>query len=201
MSPFSFIFLIRSLRTKIPTLETTVQMQNQTLAVMEKRISETEKVGQIYKDLLNGLPQDLDNYKAVISKTKDEVILELQNSNKQKEQRLRAIEERALQQPQSPTSSGPHLAAMRFLLEAQNESFRKFVIEMCGDIDVAVDALVRAADFDSLLAAERKTLIIEDDKEKWEALVKPKNREANGMRSANWSMNGWHAFLTMGGSS
>ena len=42
-------FLIRGLRQEIRSLNKTVGAQKETLAVMETRIAETEKVGAIYK--------------------------------------------------------------------------------------------------------------------------------------------------------
>ena len=40
-------YLVRGLRSKISGLEGTVRAQNQTLQVMERRVAETEKIGQI----------------------------------------------------------------------------------------------------------------------------------------------------------
>jgi uncharacterized coiled-coil protein SlyX len=190
-------YLIRGLRSRISGLEGTVQAQNETLRVMERRVAETEKVGQIYKDLLSNLPKDLENYKAVISKTRDDMILELQNANKQKDEQLKQIGEidRSLaEQPQK--GAAKRLESMRFLLDTKNEPFRKFVEQLCGDIDVAVDALVRSPDFAELLAREGKALVIEDNKERWDALVKPpEGAGASRMRSASWSVFGWYGFF------
>ena len=87
------VFLIRGLKAKIASLEGVVTVQNQTLEVMEKRIEETEKVGNIYKRLMADLPADLQNYKTIMSITKDDIILELKNSNEEKEKRIRALRE------------------------------------------------------------------------------------------------------------
>ncbi len=88
-----FIFYIfRALQAKISGLEIVVKVQNETLSVMEKRIEETEKVGSIYKNLMADLPSDLDNYKAIISKTRDDMIVELINQNEIKEKKLKVAE-------------------------------------------------------------------------------------------------------------
>ncbi len=76
-------YYIRSLKNRITSLKDTIQAQEKTLSVMEKRITETEKVGNIYKNLIADLPKDLENYRAVISQTKDNVIFELRNMNKE----------------------------------------------------------------------------------------------------------------------
>jgi hypothetical protein len=124
---YLFYQLIGGLRTRIATLERTITAQNETLNVMERRVSETEKVGMIYKDLLSSLPKDLENYKAVISTTKDEMILELQNANKQKDEELkkiREIDQSLARHPQK--AAAKNLQVMRFLLEPKQEDFANF---------------------------------------------------------------------------
>jgi hypothetical protein len=195
---YFFYYLIRGLRSRVTTLEQTIEAQNKTLNVMERRVSETEKVGQIYKDLLNNLPKDLENYKAVISKTRDEMILELQNANKQKDQELkkiREIDQSLARQPQK--AAAKHLEVMRFLLDAKNEDFRKFFEQLCGTIDVAVDALIRNPDFDAVVAQQRRTIVIEDDKARWDALVRPPpgEKRTSRMQTASWSALGWYGFF------
>lgn len=74
-----FWYLIRGLKKEIESLRNTIVNQNKTLEVMEKRIFETEKVGDIYKNLLSDLPNDIENYKKVITLTKDHLISELHN--------------------------------------------------------------------------------------------------------------------------
>ena len=84
-----FYFVIRGLKSNIKALNDVVVTQNKTLEVMDKRIEETEKIGMIYKKLIQDLPNDLENYKAIINKTKDQMILELTNQNEQNEKKWR----------------------------------------------------------------------------------------------------------------
>jgi hypothetical protein len=136
---YLFYHLIGGLRTRIATLEGTIKAQNETLNVMERRISETEKVGMIYKDLLSSLPKDLENYKAVISTTKDEMILELQNANRQKDEKIKKIHEIDQSLARHPQKAAArNLQVMRFLLEPRQEDFRKFLENLCGTVDVAM---------------------------------------------------------------
>ena len=195
---YFFYYLIRGLRSRVTTLERTIKAQNETLNVMERRVSETEKVGLIYKDLLSNLPKDLENYRAVISKTKDEMILELQNANKQKDDKLkkiREIDQSLAGQPQK--AAAKDLQVMRFLLDAKHEDFRKFLEHLYGTIDVAVDALIRNPEFDAVVAQQGKTIVIEDDKERWDALVRPPQGEkpTSRMQTASWSILGWYGFF------
>jgi len=195
---YLFYHLIGGLRTRIATLEGTIKAQNETLNVMERRISETEKVGMIYKDLLRSLPKDLENYKAVISTTKDEMILELQNANKQKDEKLkkiREIDQSLARHPQK--GAAKNLQVMRFLLEPEQEDFRKFLQNLYGTIDVAVDQLIRNPDLDAVVAHQGKTIVIEDDKARWDALVQPPpgEKRASRLLGASWSVLGWYGLF------
>lgn len=79
---------LRSLRSLIGVQEQTLQAQRQTLAAMEHRVEETEKVGALYRKLIDDLPQDIDKYKGVLRTLKDQVIEELEQANKRKDDRL-----------------------------------------------------------------------------------------------------------------
>ena len=84
---------IRGLKAQLKGLQGTIEAQEKTLGVMEKRITETEKVGDIYRNLLNNLPEDLDKYKSVISRMKDDVIISQQQAIKDKDDKLKELAE------------------------------------------------------------------------------------------------------------
>lgn len=195
---YFFNQVIRGLKEKVTSLEQTIEAQNKTLTAMERQVAETEKVGRIYKNLFSELPKDLDNYKAIISKTKDDVIIELQNANKQKDERLKELSqaEKQLSLEQAPKSEvALHMETMRFLVEPRHEHFRKFVENICGEIDAAVVSLIATRDFMKFLNAEGKVLEIEDDKAKFEALWQPRPDGRHRLRSCSHSMTGWHAIM------
>src|SRR5215204_411390 len=73
-----FFYLIKGLKYEITTLNTTVEQQNKTLEVMEKQVLETEKLGNVYKKLVDDLPEFVEKYKKFINDSKDEVIAKLQ---------------------------------------------------------------------------------------------------------------------------
>ncbi|MDQ6788003.1 MAG: hypothetical protein M3033_14450 [Acidobacteriota bacterium] len=83
-----FWFLVRSLKLEISGLNATVKAQKETLEVMEKRISETEKVGDIYKNLIKELPEHVEQYKIFINRIKDEKITELEKVSQSKNTEL-----------------------------------------------------------------------------------------------------------------
>ena len=72
-------YLFRALKQQVSGLKDVVSAQKQTMEVMERRISETEKIGGIYKNLLADLPADLEKYKSIVARMKDGQILELQD--------------------------------------------------------------------------------------------------------------------------
>jgi|GEM_PF-2686863 len=90
---FLTLYIINGLKTKINTLQATISQQGKTIEVMEKRIIETEKVGGIYKSLIENMPKDIDNYRAFISKTKDSTIIELKEENETIKEKLKKAEE------------------------------------------------------------------------------------------------------------
>jgi hypothetical protein len=111
-----FYFLIKGLYKKIEVLNDVVNIQKQTLETMDKRIQETEKVGNIYKKLLEDLPKDLESYKAIINKTKDQIILELSNQNEVTEKKLRITEEKIKNSGETDIVINKYLKAIKILL-------------------------------------------------------------------------------------
>jgi DNA repair exonuclease SbcCD ATPase subunit len=79
---------ISGLKTQIGTLNETIEVQKKTLEAMETRVLETEKVGNIYKRLTEELPGEIDKYRDLITKLKDDQINELKRANQDKDERL-----------------------------------------------------------------------------------------------------------------
>lgn len=113
---FFFYFLMRGLKQKISALESTISVQGKTLDVMEKRVQETQKVGDIYKNLLSDLPKDIDNFKTVLSKTKDETIVELRNQNEIAKRKMEEAQKQIEGSKNSPDIILLHLKVLRKLL-------------------------------------------------------------------------------------
>jgi hypothetical protein len=95
---------------------------------MEKRIEETEKIGVIYKNLLSDLPADLDNYRAIISRTKDESIIELKNQQEETRRKLAEAEKRNAEAEKRIKESGNsnefitrHLRVLKKMMMSQGK--------------------------------------------------------------------------------
>src|SRR5690349_18694324 len=113
-------FCFRGLQQKIAALKATAEMQkdtllaqSQTLATMERRIQEEEKIGALYKNLISDLPKDVDNYKAVIRNLKDQVIQELQEALERKDGQLAELTRSRLDEIEKQEQVLEQLPALR----------------------------------------------------------------------------------------
>ena len=91
-------YLIKGLESQIGALKATIdaqkvtlETQEKTLGAMEKRVVEAEKIGQLYKTLLNELPADIGKYKETLRALKDDLIAELEQASKAKDQKLKDL--------------------------------------------------------------------------------------------------------------
>lgn len=106
-------FLIRGLRQQITTLNTTVEQQQKTLEVMERRVVETEKFGEMYRRMLADLPADMEKFKEVISHLKDATIAELEKANQSKDEKLKGLTELELKKIEVTEKAIQELPALR----------------------------------------------------------------------------------------
>jgi len=88
---------IKNLRLVVEGQNLTIKTQTETLIAMEKRVEEAEKFKDLYKKFLSDLPQDIDNYKRILSGLKDEAIKELENANKKKDDKLAELSKNKIQ--------------------------------------------------------------------------------------------------------
>ena len=104
-----FFFVVRSLKKEINGLNKTIEQQNKTLDVMEKRIIETEKIGNIYRDLIDDLPEHVAKYKKFITESKDDVIAQLQNAQDETVRESRQVELKRLEVQEKMINELPQL--------------------------------------------------------------------------------------------
>ncbi len=111
-----FYYVIKGLKQQVSALNNTISIQNKTLDVMEKRINETEKIGDIYRKFISNLPDDIDNYRAVLSKTKDETILELTNQYEITKKKLSEAQYHIEKSNQTPELINHHLRILKNMI-------------------------------------------------------------------------------------
>jgi DNA repair exonuclease SbcCD ATPase subunit len=80
---------ISNLNRTIEAQERTLEAQRETLEAMDMRVRETEKFRDLYRQFLNDLPEDIDKYRSIISRLKDEVIEELEEAIARKDEKLK----------------------------------------------------------------------------------------------------------------
>lgn len=192
-------YYIRGLKDRVTSLKDTIQAQEKTLSVMEKRITETEKVGNIYKNLIADLPKDLENYRAVISQTKDNVIFELKNMNKEKDEeikRLRDIETELEKLPKAEVEKRHLLRAFIFLHKPENKDIYDFSAMLLEDQELVIPRLISAKSISELISTMGGNLQIEKESETITNLWKgPEGKFPNGLRSISRSINGNFAIF------
>jgi vacuolar-type H+-ATPase subunit I/STV1 len=91
-------FIIRGLKREIQNLNSAIEIQNETLIAVEKRIAENEKVGNIYKSLIDELPVAVGKYNEIIRKTKDTVLEELEKAKQSQDEKLKQVAELRLKE-------------------------------------------------------------------------------------------------------
>src|SRR5262245_18824624 len=84
---------IRALKNRISEMNKTIEIQQETLEVMKTQVSETEKIGNIYKQFIDGFPSDLEKYRALHTKMKDDQIKLLEQAIEQKDEKLKETAE------------------------------------------------------------------------------------------------------------
>src|SRR5215475_1254115 len=69
----------------IRSLKKQLDVQKDTLEAVKTQVSETQKIGDIYRKLFEELPTEVEKWKVAILKLKDERIAELEKANKSKD--------------------------------------------------------------------------------------------------------------------
>lgn len=79
--------------SEINGLRSTVLAQQETLQTIDRRAEEERKIGEIYKNLLDGLPAQVDSYKRTIETIKGDLVQELAKANSLKDNELKRLYE------------------------------------------------------------------------------------------------------------
>ncbi len=147
-------FSYKGLSSKLNSLETVVNTQKQTIDTMDKRIEETEKIGGIYRNLISNLPDDLENYKTILSKTKDDVILELKEQKQLTEKKLRLAQAEIENSGNSQDKIAIHLSVLRkLLLSSENNNrhdydFKRLVEFFDDSYEISIANIVKSNTLD-----------------------------------------------------
>lgn len=190
-------FYIRSLKVKISSLQDTINVQKETLSTMEKRISETEKIGDIYRKLMEDLPKDLDNYKAIISKTKDETIIELQKTTEKQEGeicRLRAeVENKIKNLNIREDEIQRSLLIMNRMYREESSDFNQFFQKLELPYEKMIPLIISSSSFEEFLAKAGFAIEVDDNtRNRVTDMITVKNQEIS---TATFGMHGSYAGI------
>lgn len=150
--------IVRGLRERVSGLEQKIQVQSGTLDAMDRQIQETQKITGIYKTLLHDFPDDIKQYKTIVTETKDSVIIELKRQNEEKDSRLKQLEEQLEQSSDNsafPDMARRRIAVQSFLLQEQNRDFCEFAKNVYQDILLVIIALETVNTFEQLMEDRR----------------------------------------------
>jgi hypothetical protein len=121
-------FLFRSLRIELASLrklvgaqERTLEAQRETLVAMERRVDEAEKVGALYRKLIDDLPGDIARYREILRGLKDQVIEELEDANQRKDERLAELTRSRLDEIQKQETVLDEIPELQAKLQATFE--------------------------------------------------------------------------------
>jgi uncharacterized coiled-coil protein SlyX len=153
--------IIKGLKTEVKTLGTVVATQNDTIKTMDKRIQETEKIGDLYKQLIADFPKALDDYQAVITKTKDSTIFELKS--KLEEQQLTIEDLKQKSENSSPAVAARAANISKLFLDKENKQLLEFLQKVDTDIDNIFSSIFEEKDFDKLMSRLKKEIIITEN--------------------------------------
>lgn len=164
-------YLLRGLKDRVSSLESLINTQKQTLDVMERRVNETEKIGNIYRDLMASLPEDIDNFRTIISKTKDETIVELKNQNDNIKTKLKDAQHQIEHSGNPSNLIKSHLSVLKNLLDSgqKNNSHNKksdlfAICEFNGrKIENCVPHIVSCHTFEKFISSIGLQLIIQEN--------------------------------------
>lgn len=124
-----FYYVVKGLRRHISALKDTIDTQKTTLDTMERRIVETEKIGNLYKAMVESLPKDLENFRTIMSKLKDETIGELQRAINDKNEELKISKESSLKAIEDQESV---VDRIRKMVSSVSESSEKVILPSIG---------------------------------------------------------------------
>lgn len=90
--------LVRGLRGEIAILRNTINVQSEAMKVIQGGLVNFATIGDVYGKFLSNLPQEIEQYKNLISKLKDEKIAELERANQAKDEQLKSLAEAKLKE-------------------------------------------------------------------------------------------------------
>ena len=178
---FLVYMIIKGLKTEVKTLQNSISNQNETIKIMDKRIKETEEIGNIYKNLVSDLPQTIDNYKTVITQTKDAVIFQLKSKLEEQDTtifKLKESTENSDNKPSSRTTIIKHL-----LFGHDHRDLLQFIMNIEPNLENIFNTMVSCSSFKIFLKELKidTNIVLEENSKDIFNFDKVNNREAKSI--------------------
>ncbi len=196
--------LLKGIMKELQALKSTIDIQEKAISTMEKRVFETEKIGEIYKNLVSDLPKTMQDYKAIITRTRDEMNIALEQTTREREDIARKLNE-AKNELQLMKNSGEQerrkqLQTTIFLYQDKNKDLAKFLNSLSDDQEHLIQVLAQSDSFDDFLHNNGIQLTINDDPELERKLFAPKESDQievqlREMKSANLGLHGLYILM------
>lgn len=201
-----FYYLVKGLKDRISALQGVIDAQKSTLDVMERRVLETEKIGNIYRDLLSNLPKDIANFKTIVSQTKDETIVELQSQNGVAKKKLEEAEKKLGNSGKTQEVIATHLKILHNLLKPtkqRGDDRKTELVALCEfdgrKLEDSVSLVLKCQTFEMFVAQLGLSLHIDEAQEVSKHVmrdgVSPKGEPVRASLSG-WSVTGgWYCLV------
>lgn len=186
--------IMRGLKVEIKTLQNQVSNQNKTIETMDKRIQETEKIGELYKQLISDFPKALEDYQEVITKTKDQTIYQLKSSIKEQKLTIETLQTQT--RGNDPLKIQRAAAISKLFLNKDNKTLLEFLDKLDNDKDKVISKMLEISDFEQLIESLGYKIEIIDKpnpREIFEEEIFKKHR----VKTSTYTFNGEFYMITL----
>jgi uncharacterized protein YoxC len=158
---FFILMIIRGLGNQIESLKQTIDIQNKTIEAMDKRLFETEKILDLYKQFADEYPKAFDAYKTNILKTKDDIILNLEQKVVRQNNDIKDLEDKISKL--NPEEQKSFQRITNFLLDEKNKTFHDFVQKFEKQTDSIIYTIIKSANFEEFVKQNEYNIIIDEN--------------------------------------
>lgn len=154
--------IIQGLKKQVDSLKETVEIQSKTIETMDKRLLETEKLSDLYKSFINDYPKTFEAYKTTIVKTKDEIIVSLQDKLEERQTTIESLDK-------SLRESELYVRISTNLVKSEYKSVLNLIRQLDLSHEEFISKAMQVNSFDEFLTKQSIKFFIDDeiDFQKW----------------------------------
>jgi cell division protein FtsB len=188
---FVVYMIIKGLKLKVINLQETIDIQYKTIEAMDKRIIETEKISDLYKQFIEDYPKALESYKATIVQTKDDIIFELNKRVETQKGEIKELQEKVVKLNPEERSKFEKITGL--LLTSDFKQFHEFIQKIEEQKDKVVYNIIKSNNMDEFMSLNGYKIVI-DNQIRMDIILQ-EDKPDNKIRSASFSVTGmFYAF-------